>query len=252
MKSVATMAVALGLATLGAVPARAQQVWTAQYPLPNGGRVSVENVQGEIVVEGWDRPEVQVLVTKTVRGGDASRLDDVRIVVERGENSLAFHTVYPEGLDEPIRVDYRLKVPRQARLDALSTLEGNVLVANVEGVVAARCLNGNIRGVNVAGELAARTINGSIVASLRSLPEAPGALHLDTVSGDIHLILPAHPNADLELSTVAGRIASGYALKVSSKPGDTIRRTRLGRGGTRVALRTVRGNIQVEEGSDVL
>ncbi len=228
MKAAAAISVMLGLATVGTLQGWAQQVWTAQYPLASGGRVSVENVQGTIAVEGWDRPEVQVQVRKTALG-DATRLDEVRIVVEREANSLAFHTVYPEGLAEPIRVEYQLKVPRQARLDSLTTLEGDILVQKVEGRVAARCLNGNIHEVEVAGELTARTLNGSILASLRALPEGAGVVDLNTVNGGIHLILPARPNAELEMSTVAGRIESGYALKVSSKPGDTVRRTRLGR-----------------------
>jgi hypothetical protein len=243
----------LGLGLAAALPASEgfERVWMGHYALPPGGRVAVENVHGTLEVEGWDQAEVEAQVTKKALGSD-DRLDDVRIAVEVGERSLTFHTLYPGDLDEPVQVDYRLRVPRQVRLEPLRTLDGNITVRAVEGIVQARSLNGDIRQINVAGSVVARTINGNIAVSLRALPEGRAPLVLDTVNGDLELLLPSRPNADLELSTVAGRVESRYLLTASSVPGDTARRTRVGRGGTRVSLRTVRGNIRVAEQADLL
>jgi hypothetical protein len=243
----------LGLGLAATLPASEgfERVWMGRYALPAGGRLAVENVHGALDVEGWDRAEVEVQVTKTAFGSD-DRLDDVRIAVEVADRTLTFRTLYPGDLDEPIQVDYRLRVPRQARLERLRTLEGSITVRDVEGVVDARSLNGDIHQINVAGSVVARTVNGNIAVSLRALPEGAAPLLLDTVNGDLELLLPSRPNADLELSTVAGRVESPYLLAVSSVPGDTTRRTRVGRGGVRVSLRTVRGNIRVGERDDLL
>lgn len=228
-----------------------EQSWSGRFALPPGGRLVVENVQGDVWVEGWDRAEVEVVVAKTAwDSGD--HLDDVRIAVEFGDQSLILRTLYPDDLDEPVRVDYRLRVPRQVRLDGLSTLEGDISVREVEGAVDARTLHGDIRQLDVTGSVVARTLTGNVAVSLRALPEAAVPLVLDSVNGNLDLVLPPRPNADLELSTVAGRIEGKYIFETSAVPGDTVRRSRVGRGGVRVCLRTIRGNIRVAERDDSL
>ena len=228
-----------------------ERAWYGRYPLPVGGSVGVENVQGEISVEGWDRAEVEVTAAK-IGTGEGDHLEDVRVVTEVGFESLNFRTVYPSHVDKPVRVNYRLRVPRQVRLATLRTLEGNIAVHNLEGSVDARTLSGNIVQMGVTGRVVARTITGSILVSLRALPAGTAPLLLDTVNGNVDLLLPPRPNADLELSTVAGTIQGNYAFQVSSIPGDSTRRTRLGLGGVTISLRTVRGSIRVAEQDDLL
>jgi len=228
-----------------------QQTWTGRYPLPPAGRLAVENVQGNIRVEGWDRAEVEITVIKTALS-PASRLDDVRVAVEFGYRALAVRTVYLGESGDPVRVDYRVRVPRQVRLDSLRTVVGDVAVRNVEGAVSARTLSGNIEAMDVSGSVGARAVNGSIVASIRTLAGAAGPVELETVSGNIDLVLPSRPNANLELSTVAGKIVGKYVFVASGVPGDHTRRARLGRGGVQVRLRTVRGTIRVAEQEEVL
>ena len=236
--------------TLSASPTL-ERAWYGRYPLPVGGSLVVENIQGEISVAGWDRAEVEVTAVKigTGRGED---LDDVRVVVELGLQTLKIRTVYPLRLDETVRVNYRLHVPRQVRLSWLRTLEGNISVHDIEGSVDARTLSGNIEQTDVTGRVVARTLTGSILVSLRALPASTDPLLLDTVNGNIALLLPPRPNADLELSTVAGTIEGDYTYEVSSTPGDSTRRARLGLGGVTISLRTVRGSIRVAQRNDCL
>ncbi len=99
------------------------------------------------------------------------QLDDVQVAVEARSGGVAFHTLYPSGLDTPIRVDYRLRVPRQVRLDELSTLEGDIVVHDVEGSMEARNLHGDIEGINVSGSVVAHALTGNILISLRALPD---------------------------------------------------------------------------------
>jgi hypothetical protein len=247
---------AMLLAVIGAAGASVpsygiERVWTNRFPLPPGGRVSIENVHGALLVEGWDRAEVEATVAISSRGS-SDRLDDVQVAVEKHGGSLAFHTIYPADLDTPIRVDYRLHVPREVRLDEISTLEGGIIVRGVEGVVKARSLHGGIAEVDVSGAVVARTLTGDISVSLRALPDSRSPVKIETINGNVNLLLPTEPNADLELSTVAGRILGNYAFQASSLPGDSTRRVRLGEGGVHIGLRTVRGNIRVGERSEDL
>jgi hypothetical protein len=228
-----------------------EQAWYGRYPLSPGGSVAVENVQGEISVEGWDRAEVEVTAVK-ISSGQGDHLGDVHVVTELGIGSLKFRTVYPPHLDGPVRVNYHLRVPREVRLSSLRTLEGNIAVRNVEGSVDARTLSGDIAQTDVTGRVVARALTGSIFVSLRALPVGTAPLLLDTVNGNVVLLLPPRSNADLELSTVAGTIEGNYAFQVSSVPGDSIRRTRVGLGGVTISLRTVRGSIRVAERDELL
>jgi len=202
-------------------------------------------------VEGWDRAEVEITAAK-ISSGRGDHLDDVRVLTELGPGSLKFRTVYPAHPDEPVRVNYRLHVPRQVRLPSLRTLEGNITVRHVEGSVDARTLSVDIVQTDVTGRVVARALTGSILVSLRALPSGTAPLLLDTVNGNIVLLLPPRSNADLELSTVAGTIEGNYAFQISSVPGDSIRRTRVGLGGVTISLRTVRGSIHVAERDDAL
>ena len=129
-----------------------ERVWEKRFELPPGGHVSVVNVQGSVLVEGWDRAEVEATVAMRSEA-PTDQLDDVQVAVEARRGGVAFHTLYPSGLDTPIRVDYRLRVPRQVRLDELSTLEGDIVVHDVEGAMEAHNLHGDIEGINVAGSV---------------------------------------------------------------------------------------------------
>lgn len=254
MKRATWQSLGVLLLLIGAVgPAASRQAesWTARYPLPAGGQVAVTNVQGSIEVEGWDRDEVELTVLKTAEG-EGARLAAVEIAVELGEDSLAVRTLYPSQSDQPVRVDYRLRVPRQLRLATLHTVNGDIRVRNLEGGIEARTLNGDIEQTGIAGSVVARTVNGDVSLALRTLPGPDGTVELETINGDLNLLLPPQANAELELSTVAGRIESELPLPASAAAGDAPRRARLGRGGLRVRLRTVRGIIRVGENEDAL
>ncbi len=224
----------------------AERVWEKRFDLPPGGHVSVVNVHGSMLVEGWDRAEVEATVAMRSKA-PTDQLDDVQVAVEASTGRVAFHTLYPSGLDTPIRVDYRLRVPRQVRLDELSTLEGDIVVHDVQGSVAARNLHGDIEGINVSGSVVAHALTGNILISLRALPDRRLPFDLATINGNVDLVMPAQANANLELSTVAGNIMGDYPFQVSSIPGDSTRRAQVGAGGVRVELRTVRGNIRVSQ-----
>jgi len=238
-----------------ALPADAVQVetWTGHYPLTAGGRISVENVQGSLWVEAWDQTEVQLTVIKTGLGPGA-RLGDVEIVVQPSPDWLQVNTRHGSSGDEDsaVRVDFRLRVPRQVQLEGLHTVNGDILVRNVEGSVEARTLNGHISQDGVSGSLRARTLNGNVSVALRALPDPSGALELESINGDVTLLLPPQADADLELSTVAGRIENQTPFAARVVAGDTAARAHLGRGGVAVRLRTIRGNIRVAERDDLL
>jgi hypothetical protein len=118
------------LALLLAVSAHAQvsQEFHRTIPLPANGRVSLDNVNGGVEITGWERNEVLIDAVKQAR--DQQRLDEARIEVEAGSDSVSIRTRYPEGHtnNNPASIHYTLHVPQNARLDRISLVNGSLTV----------------------------------------------------------------------------------------------------------------------------
>src|ERR1700690_3453238 len=114
------------LALLMAVPAHAQvtQDFHRTVPLSANGEVSLSNINGNVEIVGWDRNEVQIDAVKKAR--DQQRLDEARIEVENGSDYVRIKTEYPhhQTNNNPPSVHYQLHVPRGARLDHISLVNG--------------------------------------------------------------------------------------------------------------------------------
>src|SRR5450756_1445858 len=84
-------------ALLLATSAHAQvtQDFHRTVPLSADGRVSLDNINGNVEITGWDRDEVQIDAVKKAR--DQQRLDEARIEVNTGSDSVEIKTRYPEG-----------------------------------------------------------------------------------------------------------------------------------------------------------
>src|SRR5271165_3186785 len=141
----------LALLLAAAAHAQVSQAFNRTIPLPANGRVSLENVNGGVEVTGWERDEVQIDAVK--QGRDQQRLDEARIEVETGSDSVSIRTRYPEGQtnNNPASVHYTLHVPQHARLDRISLV------------------NGSLTGQQVVGEVDASLVNGGIEANYASL-----------------------------------------------------------------------------------
>jgi hypothetical protein len=227
------------------------ETWRANYPFAGLSRLVVENVQGSISVEGWDGNEVEMTVVLTA----AEEGGRVRVVVDREPDSLHLRTVHPRPLASaeaavPVQVDYTVRVPRQAEVE-LRTVLGEIVVRNLEGAVDVRSVEGSIESTGLRGPAVARTVHGDIRAQWTRLPEPAEEIRLETLHGSVSLELPPRPQADLEVSTVSGQLTSPY-LFTAAQAGSSGGRVRLGRGGPRIWLRTVRGDILMTEEDDQL
>ena len=221
------------LALLLAVSAHAQvsQEFHRTVSLSPNGRVSLENVNGNAEITGWDRNEVQIDAVKQAR--DQQRLDEARIEVETGSDSVNIRTQYPHdhNNNNPASVHYTLHVPQNARLDRISLVNGSLTVQKVAGEVNASLVNGKAHISDLTGEANISSVNGGIEANYASLNNVR-EIKLKSVNGSVELGLPGSPNADVKASTVNGSIKSDFPLTVQgSFAGHKISGT-LGSGGT--------------------
>src|SRR5438309_477560 len=145
------------------------------YPLNNQGRVQLENVNGNVHVVTWDREEIKVDAVKHAKKQE--HLNEVKIDVDAKADRIRIKTNYPDAKtkrhkNNSASVEYTLTVPKQSRLDQISTVNGGVEIENVSGDVEASSVNGNVTARGLAGDVSLSTINGSVKADFTDLKKA--------------------------------------------------------------------------------
>jgi DUF4097 and DUF4098 domain-containing protein YvlB len=224
------------------------------YPLAAGGRVELDNVNGDVHITAWDRNEVEVHAVKYA--GTKQRLDEARIEVEAGSDSVSIRTRYPDhdrtfngAWNDPAGVEYTLSVPRNARLDEIKLINGALDIHGVAAEVRASCINGRMIAEGLQGRVKLESVNGRMEARFERVADSP--IELSSVNGSIDLTLPSDAKAELEASTVSGGIDDDFGLHVRHHRfvGHDLR-GELGGGGTRIELSNVNGRIEIRHAND--
>jgi DUF4097 and DUF4098 domain-containing protein YvlB len=225
------------------------------YSLAANGRIELENINGAVHISGWDRNEVKVDAVK--RAWSKQRLQEAKIQIESSANSLSIRTQYPERNntfwndghhDQPASVEYTLTVPRNARLDSINLVNGNLDLEGLSGEIKASCVNGRLAAQGVGGRADLSTVNGKLEAKVDRL-ESP--LEVSSVNASVLLTLPSDAKADLEASTVNGSIEDDFGLPVTKHQwvGRDLR-GELGGGGPHVRVSNVNGRIDIRHAND--
>ncbi len=159
MHKLAAIGLAFGFLTYAADP-QAQAVRTVKterLDLPSGGSLRITKLAGDVSVEGWDRPEVEVTTTRSTAGSYsaaerdkiAAQLDAIRITVGRQGNDVVIGGD-PKGLRSlslwsrsGFYFHYRIYAPRAARL-VVEHLSGELHVDNLTGDIDANLSQGEI------------------------------------------------------------------------------------------------------------
>ena len=214
-------------------------------PLAANGEFDLENTNGSVRLATWDEPRVRIEAVKHARSERA--LDELRIEIVGEGDRLSVRTRYPRPrfLGGAGRVDYRVSVPRGARV-RVGNVNGRVEVDGVEGAVKAATVNGSVDVAHAGGEVEASAVNGSVdVALVRVAPG--GRSRLSTTNGSVGLTLPRDANADVEAHTVNGSVSCDFDLADSHKSRRKLE-GRIGTGGARFELGTVNGSARIDRG----
>lgn len=229
------------------------------YPLAANGRVSLENINGSVVIKAWDRNEVRVDAVKTAY--TRARLDEAKIAIESNPNSIRISTEYPSlnqtmtddrrgRYNNPASVEYTLTLPRSARIDTVELINGSLDIEGITGDVNASSINGHVTARGLTGEAKLSTINGNLEATFTQLSEAK-PVTLGSVNGNVTVTIPSDANALLKANTVHGGIKNDFGLPVQR--GEYVGNDlmgQLGTGGVRIKLGNVNGSITIRKASD--
>lgn len=247
------------------------------YPLQTGGTVSLDNVNGGVTVEAWDRAEVQVVADKEVKAddGDVAKkaMQQIQIQVGKSAGKLDIVTKLPKrdnglfewmaGKNVNMNVKYQVKVPRNVVLD-LETVNGGVRLVGTEGRASVETTNGalEIEGVRgnlelettngsisvarSAGAVEAETTNGSIEVELSEVPDGSD-LSFETTNGGVTVRLPKDIRVSLDAATSNGRVTSDFDVEGADSKSRRRLAGDINGGGGKLRVRSTNGGVTIEE-----
>jgi putative adhesin len=214
-----------------------------KYPLAPGGTFELQNVNGTVEVQGWDRDVVEVHAVKIAKHRE-SDLERVSIEVDAKRDTVSVATHYPPDEGVEVSVEYTIHVPRGARIEHLGTVNGSLRVASVDNVEELHAVNGNIEVFEGNGSLRARTTNGNVHLELGQVREKNGVT-AETTNGSVILAVPPDTQADLETRCMNGNFSSELPVRLESTLRPREMRGKIGGGGAPIHLRTVNGGIRI-------
>lgn len=146
MRSLA-IAFAACLPLLASAPRpRVESVTTQKTDFAPGGTIKIEGSTGELNIEGWDQPSVEVTVTRYTWDANAERgkrnLDRVQVAKPAVSGAeLSIVTTHKKSL--AVHVNYSIRVPRDSKLIIRQGI-GDVVVYDVGGDIDATAKAGDI------------------------------------------------------------------------------------------------------------
>lgn len=256
--SVLLIALATLITVAPAIDAQSTTTWQWSGTLGAGRTVYVRNVNGAVRVTPGTGRAVEVVATKRSRRGDteAVRIEarmagagngDVLICALWGPDARCDEKSYRGGSNRrgtDVSVEFVVKVPADAKVTA-STVNGSLEITDIGGDVEAATVNGSIAARSLKGSVEASTVNGSITAQGVAVGDG---VRYSSVNGSITITLPEATAAELDLSTVNGRITTEHPVTLDG----TISRRRvkatMGKGGPTIKASTVNGSVTVKKG----
>ena len=241
-----------------------RNVFTWDGAVPAGRWVYVRNLNGGVRVEPSPDREVHVTVDRRTRGDVDPR--EVRIVQQRaadgqsvvlcalwgndtrcGEDDYRGQTRNWSGNRRgSTSVEFTVRVPTTVRLD-LQTTNGGLDVRGAGSELVASTTNGGIRVEAGGGPVRAHTTNGGVDVRLSALGSARD-FDLATTNGAVSLEVPPSLGAEVEMSTVNGRVETDFPVTVQGRIDPRRLRVTLGDGERRVRLRTTNGSVSLRRG----
>jgi DUF4097 and DUF4098 domain-containing protein YvlB len=241
------------LACLAPVAAASEEeVFEKSFSMEGVSRISVENVNGPISAQAWDRPYLKVRAVKSASGSSASEtLRQTEIRVRKVGDEIKIETISPHRrqlfgfLDlgsRSVRVDYELQVPTAAAT-RLETCNGKVEAAGLSGDSSTDAVNGSIELRDVEGSVKATTVNGSVRVAFKGPFKKA---RLETVNGSVEVLFDKKSSVRYDLETVNGRIEADFDLSVEGKYGPKQAKGAYNGGTEPLHCETVNGSIRLK------
>jgi len=223
--------------------AAVSESFSQRLPFSPTHTFTLENINGKVVVETWDQPEV--LIEGVKHGQNETDLGRIEVRVESSPKGVAVKTKHQRRWwmlrsGNP-RVDYRVKIPSKGNELHLKSVNGQIRVSRFVGEIEADTVNGGIQVSDTIGGIRASTVNGGISLNLLQL-QGDECISAKTVNGGCTISLPEDAGFQLDARVVNGRISSDFSASFT-EGSRKHRHIRVGEGGPKITAETVNGSL---------
>lgn len=195
---------------------------TLELHVPRAASLDIDVISANLVIDGLDGGDIAV---NTVSGKARinARTPSLKVDSVSGGLDMAGHAEHAD----------------------LQTVSGDILAPSLGRNVALQTISGRIR---VAGgpwkKLTLSTVSGNVQLTGGLL--AHGDLNVDSMSGDVHLLLPADTSASLHASSFSGDLRSDFGTPRQAEhgPGSSLD-ARLGDGRGKINIETFSGDLRI-------
>ncbi len=237
-----------------------RDVFTWSGRIPESRWIMIRNLNGPVYVEAATGDRVEVTGTRRTRRGDpefvrfevkrfGASSQDVLVCALWGDTSTCNEDGYRtrgqnnRNRTNDVIVEFRVKVPKGVKV-AAHGVNGEVRVDGVEAEVEAGSVNGSVFVETLRGPVSANTVNGSVRARMGTF-DLESDLRFSSVNGTVIAEFSGDINAEVELSTVNGRFLTDFPVTITGRIDPRRLRATLGKGGPRIRLSTVNGNVEL-------
>jgi hypothetical protein len=270
MRQLSLLVLGVALLAPAAVSAQGRQTerdaFTLSERVPADKWIRVRNINGEMRVRASNSDKVEITATKSWRRGDPK---DVSIETKKSSdgsilvcaiwantNTVCTEDRYSSHSDDrhdrwndrdrnDVSVEFEIRVPKGVKVGVWS-VNGGVSVDGVTNEVRAGTVNGGVEAMSTGGPVQASTVNGSVRATMGRL-DGDQDLNFSTVNGSVVAEFAGDIDADIDLSTVNGRFQTDWPVTITGRIDPRHLRATLGKGGRRIRLSTVNGNVELRK-----
>jgi DUF4097 and DUF4098 domain-containing protein YvlB len=236
---------ALAIVLVPSVAWAADEVTFANVPTPDVESITIEQPQGKLDIQGWDKQEVRVVAHKHAR--DDKTLDQLTVDFVMFDGKIRIRTgVRVDNTFRPLPaadgagIDLTVSAPRNVNLHA-KTWAGNMDVSGFRSGAELSSRGGEVHAWDIDGEVRSNALRGK-----QRLSAIRGNVEADGVTGDVEL--DAIDGEVLEANVVDGQIVArrirSPLVRLFSEAGGVVLMGTT-RPGARYEITARRGNVRL-------
>ncbi len=221
-----------------------------------GSDLAVENDHGSITISGGTDNSLEINSKWRLRKPSKTDIgiyglwdDKPDVKIDRSANLVRIKAGWPEWPGTPMEVDCRIKTPASVNLTDIRLEDGDIEIADLYGKAGLHLGRGQVSVSNYSGSLEVDVDEGSVTAEVLDLRE-DDVIGITVDTGDIELRLEASAGGVVEAEAPAGTVTSDFDLGTGATGPVSSVKGKFGSGGTRIVLRTTRGNIRIVRTED--
>ncbi len=195
-----------------------------QFSNPAGAKaVEVDNLNGSIIVTGYDGHEVQLVARKTIYARSPEKVQEaeqnVKLDISEKNNSIRLYVDGPFRCENcrgqrysgyEVHFDFELKIPREADFYLKTVNDGDIKITEVAGEYDVKNVNGGIEMNEISGAGRVYALNEDVKISFKKNPAAES--YFGSLNGDVEISFRPNLAADLRFKTFNGEVFTDFPV----------------------------------------